>query len=178
MAIILDAVAGSLTANSYATVAEADAYMASRLYHDVWDDADVADKINALITATRLLDEKAVWVGWPMNWQQILGWPRSGVINRNGAMVAQGLIPIAIRNATSELALHLLTLGAMPNTPSDIPRGLRSLKVDTIDIQFEPTLTDHPDRPIDVIPSSVWSIISFLVETRSSNGVNVPLYRA
>lgn len=40
----------------YATIADADAYFATRLYTDAWDDTDNTDKDKALMMATRIID--------------------------------------------------------------------------------------------------------------------------
>lgn len=62
----LDATVGGANANSYLTVAEADAYFAARLHSDVWDALSEGEgegegdstKEAALIWATRLFDSK------------------------------------------------------------------------------------------------------------------------
>ncbi len=57
MAITLDATKGAATANSYATVEEADSYFESTFGAEEWADILPADKQKLLITATRMIDD-------------------------------------------------------------------------------------------------------------------------
>lgn len=174
MAVNLDASPGSASANSYATLAEANTYHESHLYGSVWTAAADALKINALITATRLLDENVVWVGWPTNAGQALGWPRAGGLLRSGYAIQSGEIPIALKNATAEFARLLIDAGGMPNSGSDIPAGLKRIKAGSVELEYDPALSSGSE---DALPIPVLSMIGFLIETRAQHQLNVPLER-
>lgn len=175
MAVFLDAVAGSLTANSYATIAEANAYHASELYGSPWADLDDDQKALSLITATRLLDENIVWTGWPSAYRQPLGYPRSGILNRNQAQIPNGTIPQVLKNATAMLALILTQAGELPNSGSPNPTGLSRMKVGPVEMDFNTALAM---QTVDAIPVRVFAMIDFLIESRiSARRTSVRLYR-
>ncbi len=71
---------GLLTANSYAAVADADAYHTDR-GNDAWTAGVTSNKETALVRATMYLDKKysGRWVGYPaLRRLQGLQWPRVG----------------------------------------------------------------------------------------------------
>lgn len=108
MTLIVEDGTGLSTANSYATVAEADAYHQSRLHTSTWDAAYSTDKEAALIWASRLLDEHTNWCGTPATSTQALCWPRSSTYSKIGVLLSSTAIPADVKNATSELARRLL----------------------------------------------------------------------
>jgi len=63
MALVLNATPGAADANSYATVADADAYHEGHLYASAWTSASNTTKEQALVMATRWLDAQVRWAG-------------------------------------------------------------------------------------------------------------------
>lgn len=121
--------------NSYCTLAEANAYLVDRLYSDAWSLATDSLKEQALITATRVLDNLN-WIGTAISESQLLAFPRSGQYfdPRLGMTIALSdtNIPDRIIKATCELAYHLIqNEGILDDTGK-----LQSLKVDTISLDF------------------------------------------
>jgi hypothetical protein len=100
---MIEATPGGATANSYVTLAEAEAYFATRLGAEPWTMADAATRESALRMATRAL-ERLRWPGARQSTAQALSWPRTGV-----AGVADGVLPQAVRDAQCEEALAWLT---------------------------------------------------------------------
>lgn len=97
--------------NSYATVSEADSYFEDRLDIDAWTSANATQKAQALVTATRMLDELN-WVGIAVSDSQTLAFPRTGIYfdPRLGMDIVldELTIPSRIITATYELAYHFL----------------------------------------------------------------------
>lgn len=89
-------------ANSYASVAEADARHAMSTSADVWDALDLPVKEQRLVTATRRLDVMFEWIGQPWHPDQPLGFPRRG-----RTMTTLATVPIRLKQATIDLALWL-----------------------------------------------------------------------
>ena len=120
--------------NSYCTLAEADAYLLDRLYSDAWVTANDSVKEQALVTATRVLDNLN-WIGTAISESQSLAFPRSGEYfdpRVGGLVTLTGSVPDRVLKATYELANHLvLNDGILDDTGK-----LRSLKVDTISLDF------------------------------------------
>ena len=76
MPVSLVATLGSSSANSYVSVADADAYFANLLSFDQWDGlGDEDTKARALITATAALDQLTFW-GDAVTTTQALRFPR------------------------------------------------------------------------------------------------------
>jgi len=134
------------TANSYATVAEADAYHDSRLHRVAWlaTGADAATKTVALIMATRTLDALFEWTAWPTTTTQALQWPRNAVPRRGGLTYVDTMeIPPELKNATAELA-RLLIVGDR-TADSDIETNkLRALKAGPVELVFGDGVTAKP----------------------------------
>lgn len=121
--------------NSYAEVAEANAYFSDRIGSDLWLAADDTTKAKALITATALLDELE-WSGTLALDTQALAFPRLGSYfePRQGAIVEfSALVPNRIIRATFELALHLISNSdILSSTGSVIDLEVGSVKLNTI----------------------------------------------
>lgn len=81
----------------YLSVANAQLYFNERLHTDAWDDASDADKLKALIMATRAID-KLNFIGEKADPDQDLQFPRGDDVN----------VPIAIQEAICELAMRFL----------------------------------------------------------------------
>lgn len=103
----LNVTVGSASAESYATVAEADTYNSNRPFATQWAGSDAA-KEAALRWAAILLDASFVWTGAPVDGTQALCWPRSGMLTRNGYEIGTTTIPRELKNAQCEFARQLM----------------------------------------------------------------------
>tara|TARA_R110000824_G_scaffold66023_4_gene171610 strand:+ start:105 stop:632 length:528 start_codon:yes stop_codon:yes gene_type:complete len=129
----IDATVNGANADSFITVAEADAYWATNLYPTTWETATTANKEKALKMATRILDEKCEWVGTRATSAQALGWGRTDVVY-DGISVSSTTMPIQISNATAQFAGDLLVSDLTANAEG---KGLNSLKVGDITLDFD-----------------------------------------
>lgn len=107
MAVTLVATAGSTSANSYISVADADAYFNNRLNSTNWESADPDDKSRALVMATDRIEQEK-FQGRKVDSGQRLQWPRYEVYDKNDDLYATDAIPRPVQNATCELAILLL----------------------------------------------------------------------
>jgi hypothetical protein len=117
--------------NSYATVAEADAYFGDRLDADAWTAASDERKAQALVTATSLLDGLS-WQSTVVSESQDLAHPRVGeyLDPKLGLYVSMATVVKRVINACFEWALHLLTnVGVLDETG-----GIDSLGVTGINL--------------------------------------------
>jgi len=147
MALI--ATPGTADANSYLTVAEADAYFAERLYSEAWGAASNENKEAALIMATGLLDSSYVWSGSATTPDQTLAWPRTGM-KLYGQTIASDVIPRLVKKATAEIALYLL--GNNPLAVGDTD-NISKVKAGPVEVQFKDS------AKITVLPSNILSFI-------------------
>ena len=107
MTLTLTATAGSASANTFITLADANSYHEARVNNSDWTGATDANKNAALVWATRLLDDQP-WYGQITATTQALRWPRTGCYDREGNALASTTIPAFLENATAELAMFLL----------------------------------------------------------------------
>lgn len=141
MPITVDATAGGAAANSFVTVAEADAYLAARLNSSAW--AGVDPKAQALIEATRELSTM-IWQGSRATDTQALSWPRFLAPNPDGVTITwwayydPAIIPQRIKDATCELALEFLRAGTSDIASTDSNAGVIEKTVDVLTTRWQP----------------------------------------
>jgi len=105
MTVVVETGAVVANANSYVDVADADSYLRTRARATAWDALDLATKRGRLIQASQYLDATCAWRGDPVSSSQTMGWPRSGVLDKNGTAVDNDIVPTAVVNATIEVAV-------------------------------------------------------------------------
>lgn len=127
-----DTTAGSATANSYASVAEADAYLAVRGDTSTWTALNTGQKESKLQWAAIYIDT-LTFKGTRSTSTQALQWPRIGVWDRDGFEVDG--IPQALKNAQAEMAFQLIandwTQGLGPVSNETLSVGSISLGPET-----------------------------------------------
>lgn len=155
MALI--ATAGATNANSYATLAEAEAYMSTLTFKTAWTGVD-ALKEAALQQATRLLDT-LYFQGTKASYSQALQWPRYGATDRNGFYIANDTIPTALVNATAEFALRLMEADRAKDVGSIVPGRLKAGSLELENLQHR------------IFPASVMALLGDLV----TGGTDQPL---
>jgi len=134
--MVLDATVGGATANSYVTNAEAVAYMGTHLYASAWLALPSAEQDTSLMMATRLIDTSVCFVGTSATTTQALRFPMVGLVTPTGAVVPSDVIPVAVKDATSELARLLATTDTTaPNEAA--AQGLTNLKVASVELGFK-----------------------------------------
>jgi len=135
MAIIVEDGTGLATAQSYASVAECDAYHLAR-GSSAWAAAAAAAKEAALVRASAALDGLygSRWPGARLTADQALDWPRSDAWDSDGWPLT--LVPAAIKNATCEAAL--VELGEAGALSSALAHGgaVKREKVGTIEVEY------------------------------------------
>lgn len=107
MALITETGTGASDAESYISVADADAYHANRA-NSAWSSATTASKEAALRKAASYIDGNYRFCGCPSNATQALQWPRIGV-RLNDYPLATNVIPRQLQYACAELALVALS---------------------------------------------------------------------
>jgi len=114
---------GKVDANSYADVADGDAYFDGHLYATAWTAATTGNKEKALVFATRLIDSQYQFNGWRAHESQALQWPREECPDPDksstvsfvllailDSFLPSDAVPKAVIRATCEMAKELLIL--------------------------------------------------------------------
>ena len=101
--------AGLANANSYADVADGDAYHEGHLYGTAWTGATTEQKTAALVMATRLIDAEYQFNGQRASDAQSLQWPREECRDPDASEPLDSTaVPKAVVQATCETARALL----------------------------------------------------------------------
>jgi hypothetical protein len=149
MPITIIATPGATDANSFVTIAEADAYVDLQMVRTGWPVAD-DDKARALIAATADLSALH-YVGSRAQTAQALAWPRTGAPNPDarqdgyypfGAFVpeivwyAEDVIPQRVKDATCELAYRYAVAGR-PDTGTVLAsQNILEEQVDVLRVKY------------------------------------------
>lgn len=145
----IDATAGGANSDSFATIAEANAYHNARLHNETWFDANTDTKERALKWATRILDDMK-WKGSKTASTQALEWPRAAVLNLNGDELDDATIPTFLINAVSEYAFELIKMDREVDSDT---KGISQVMAGEVSVKFDKT-----DRPSKT-PTSIYRII-------------------
>lgn len=173
--LIVETGAGLSNANSYVTAAEFAAYMdrIPSVYKTAFTEADVYTREHVLIWATSLLDNNIVYpsCSYRRFERQSLQFPRIGIIDQDGWLVSETIVPRFVKDATCQLAFELLKtdLSVEPT------RGIQSVSVGPVSVQFDV----NPSHQSRLIPRSVLVIVAPYggVLRGSMMYRSVPLYR-
>ena len=123
-------------ANSFASLADADAYHAARLT-EAWADSLAGDKKEAaMIRATDWRNRKVRWEGCKTTRKQRIAWPRTGVATQDGP-VPSDEVPAEVVEACCELAGFFVEQDYL--APLDRGGDIASLSVDVISIAYNGT---------------------------------------
>ena len=131
MALVVEDGSGLSGANSYATAAQADTYASDRGL-SAWT-GDTATKEAALIRATDYLEAtyREAWLGYRATQTQALSWPRTNV-EVDLYPIPADEVPVAVRNATIEMAIRALTEDLLADQTQRVKRE----KVDVLEIEY------------------------------------------
>jgi hypothetical protein len=131
---------GKPDANTYALVADGDAYHEGHLYASTWTAAAAGEKEKSLVMATRLIDGLFQFNGFKRLSTQALQWPRReccdpdssggvvpGLLLARGPYLDETKVPGVVISATAEVARELLK---QDRTDDPDGEGLRAFRID------------------------------------------------
>lgn len=104
MALIVEDGTGVANADSYSSVADADAYFTRYGIPAAWGTAALDVKEGALRNATRFVDQSVRFFGKKVVESQALEFPRTEFVTTTGEIVPEGVIPDLLKDATIEAA--------------------------------------------------------------------------
>ena len=135
----LIATVGDPAANSYCTVAEATSLLPATIHEDLLTDTFQIQLSDALIWATRLIEEQVAWHWTPATTTQALSWPLDGATDLRGRAISTATIPQFLKIATAEYALALLRM--TPQLPQlELGRYLQRLTTTDVTVEFRESL--------------------------------------
>ena len=162
MAFVVETGAGSASANSYASVANADSYVADRGLTG-WAALTTSVKEQSLIKATDYLEQtyREAWKGYRVNSTQALSWPRSEVIV-DTFPVAANIVPVAVVRACIEMALRA---SAGDDLIADLSQQVVRERVDVIETEYA-----EYSSPAAKYPAVNRLLIPYLMSSTSDGG--------
>jgi hypothetical protein len=174
MALVTETGSGMSDAESYISVAAADAYHAKR-GNDKWSNLDTLEKEIALRKATDFMTAtyRERWKGQRVKPTQALDWPRAGVVidelntapGYGFAQLDTTSIPNEVKNACAELAIRA-SINALIKDQSQEQRVL-SKTVGPISIAYDKELPSAPVyTQIDMMLSVLLQGSSAMVKLR------------
>lgn len=170
-AFIVEDGSGIPGANSYVTVEEADDYLVQNIHvSEAWAALDQTNKEYLLSWASRYLDQHARWNGYQTYPTLTLKWPRMYVRDPNGCgFLDPHAIPVQIKQATMELARHLMQDDLSAPRGQD---GLKEVKVDVIEIVF------NSDYRLPKVPPELQWLLDGLGALKGGSSAYVKIRRA
>jgi len=130
--------------SSYVTLEEAQCYFDLRLYSEAWQTASRQTRIQALSTATTLLEE-IPWLGRRESENQEFEWPR--ILKRDG----DAEFPKNIKKACYELALNLLSNETVLDQETERIKRVRSAKTEVEFFEDIDSARVFPSRVMDLL---------------------------
>ena len=155
----IDVTPQGVNSNSYTTVAKSDTYFDDRLFSTKYTAASADDKTRSLIWATSILDFSMDWKGSVRTLEQRLRWPRSGVLDADGDNIDFDIIPRFLEEATSELALFLLTRDRSVE-PEILGIGMSQASIGSLRTVIDPKMV------LQLIPDHVLILLEVLGELK------------
>jgi hypothetical protein len=181
---------GSVSANAYCSIAEADAYhddLPLAAVRVIWTAATTDDKTRAILTATRLIDRTFAFVGARVTDTQALEWPRyayplfrgtgTGPIESyqrvTSFYIDPTTIPDRLKDATAEYARQLLVSDRTADPSSGSSTGIKKIKADVVEIEYR----DDAVSTAKPVPDAVAVLLAGLGTLSGATQVMVPLVR-
>lgn len=161
LSFVVETGSGSTTATSYVSQATADDFIELNKHEMDWSGLSDAQRQNALMRATLILDDNMDWYGSMAVSNQALQWPRLGVFDKYGFEIDSKTIPTWLKYATAELArmLNKEDRDLDPDT-----KGFSSLSVRSLSMSIDKSDRRH------VLPESVIRQVSFYGRVKRTTG--------
>lgn len=139
MSLVVETGSGSPSAESFASVAQADARL-SGLGLTNWATLQTIEKESALRRATQYMEQayRQRWKGTRLLRDQALSWPRYGV-EADGYCYDSTSIPVSIVNACIDLAFK----AASGDLNADLTRTVTREKVGPIEVEYSPNAPEN-----------------------------------
>ena len=168
LTLVVETGAGLDNANSYVSLADANAYHEAHVQQSVWEALSSTDRERAVVMATRVIDDHFTFKGRKTDRLNALKWPRYNMTDEDGWVIDSGSIPTRLKNATAEMA-RLLTVE--DRTLEADTKGFSRLKIDVVELDV-----DRGDRRA-VIPPMVARMLAVWTESIHGSTYTAKLVR-
>ena len=157
---------GLSNATSYTSLAFADEYLCQNLHaYPDWSGLTPEAQEQLLSFSSLWLDRHVQWKGTKSVPTSCLRWPRTGVCDRDGILIAEDEIPKQLQQATAELARYFISSDFTAFSTSSTPGAsgeLKELKVDVVELVFNVEQAQSGTSVVAVFPPEVKFLIDGL----------------
>ncbi len=137
MALIVEDGTGVTGANSYCSVAFADAFFEQAFDPAFWSSLTTEQKEAGLIMATTALDTSYTFNGRILDTEQALLWPRTPFYDSEGReQGGEGVIPTALKQATAALAYQFAKSNPLEQDSSTFSGGVKRQKIGPSEVEY------------------------------------------
>ena len=156
--LVLEDGTGITTANSYVTAAEITAILeVNPTSSAAWTALDAQQQDDYAIWASNWLDDYMDWRGDKTVVTSGMRWPRCGVYDRDGILIAEDEIPEQLKQAVAETAVWLIGNAAAESggESSNLPEGIKRVKADVVEVEFFEGGSDDSQSGSDLLPINI-----------------------
>jgi len=137
LTLVVEDGTGLSNANAYLTVAEVDIRLDKHKELTCWTALSPDEKPYALASATDYIDFNFRFYGSVLKATQALQWPRTKNFNTKGILLAQGIIPEELKEATAILALEWGRISTGLISRSESSGSLKQYSADSLAVAFD-----------------------------------------
>lgn len=160
--LVLEDGTGIASANAYLNATEADAILElNPTAYAIWSALDAADMDAYLVWASKWIDNYVTWKGYKAVATSGLRWPRCGVYDRDGIIIAETVIPQQLKEAVAQIAVWLVNneVAGTGGQSSNLPEGIQRVKADVVEIEFFDGAASDSQSGSDLMPINIkWLI--------------------
>jgi hypothetical protein len=144
MTLVVETGASLSDAESFCSVAAADARRTAFGDGTAWDALETSEKEQALRKATAFMEQRyrQRWRGYKFRRDQALSWPRVGA-EVDGYVLESNLVPSEVANVCADLALKSLS----ESLNADLTRGIVREKVGPLETEYDAYSPQGPRYP-------------------------------
>jgi len=156
--LILEDGTGITTANSYITAAEALTILDVKPTQLAKFTAlTPQQQDDYVIWASNWLDDYMAWKGYKTVPTSGMRWPRCGVYDCDGILIADDEIPNQLKQAVAETAVWLIDseAAATGGESSNLPEGVKRVKADVVEIEFFEGGSADSQSGSDLLPVNI-----------------------
>lgn len=156
--LVLEDGTGVTTANSYTTAAEALTILDVKPTQlAAYTALSAAEQDNYVIWASDWLDDYMDWKGSKSVDTSGLRWPRCGVLDRDGILIAETAVPSQLKQAVAETAVWLIGNAAAGSggESSNLPEGIKRVKADVVEVEFFEGGSADSQSGSDLLPVNI-----------------------
>ncbi len=171
MALIVEDGTGLANAESYGSVADADAYFAARGSPTTWTALLEPAKEQWLRQGTEFMDLEfgSRWKGRRVTQDQALDWPRWNVTDRDGFTIGSDTVPIQLARATFETAHRMAIDGSDLMPDLDTSANIKRERIEVGPIELDTTYAGSSDQQAQLV--KIEKMIRDLVTFLGASGV-------